>query len=184
MASRVLYIKVCSPLKLRRGVTGKKPAICHYSYNLPLAPILLNLNDSLKPANYSKMKRKNFNILLICLFVFTSCTISNIHYLSRAKQSPEENYGFSKENPILVNVERLENKEKIVEEYISRLYSLKMKSGFQILKRNVITNSKIEEYILVTDNGMDTLRIYFNLNKRIKGLKYPNGFIFGQLSGK
>ena len=30
-------IKVCSPLKLRSGLTGKKPAICHYSYNLPLA---------------------------------------------------------------------------------------------------------------------------------------------------
>lgn len=36
MAGKVLNIKVCSPLKLRSGLTGKKPAICHYSYNLPL----------------------------------------------------------------------------------------------------------------------------------------------------
>jgi hypothetical protein len=32
----VLNFKVCSPLKLRSGLTGKKPEICHYSYNLPL----------------------------------------------------------------------------------------------------------------------------------------------------
>jgi len=36
MAGKVLNITVFSPLKLRSGLTGKKPAICHYSYNLPL----------------------------------------------------------------------------------------------------------------------------------------------------
>ena len=35
MAGDVVNIKVYSPLKLRSGLTGKKPAICHYSYNLP-----------------------------------------------------------------------------------------------------------------------------------------------------
>ncbi len=40
MAGKVANIKVCSPLKLRSGLTGKKPAICHYSYNLPLCPML------------------------------------------------------------------------------------------------------------------------------------------------
>jgi hypothetical protein len=39
MAGDVANIKVCSPLKLRSGLTGKKPAICHYSYNLPLCRI-------------------------------------------------------------------------------------------------------------------------------------------------
>jgi len=39
MAGKVLNIWVCSLLKLRSGLTGKKPAICHYSYNLPLANI-------------------------------------------------------------------------------------------------------------------------------------------------
>ncbi len=130
------------------------------------------------------MKVKNFNIIFICSFLFTSCTISNIHYLSKAKQSSNENYGFSKENPISINIKRLENKEKIVEEYVSRLYSLKLKSGFQILKRNVISNSNELEYVIVTDDGRDTLKLYFNLDKESKGLKYPNGFMFGQLSGK
>ncbi len=36
MAGKVLNIKVCSPLKLRNGLTGNYHAICHYSYNLPL----------------------------------------------------------------------------------------------------------------------------------------------------
>jgi hypothetical protein len=36
MAGKVLNIKVCSPLKLRSVLIEKKPAICHYSYNLPL----------------------------------------------------------------------------------------------------------------------------------------------------
>ena len=36
MAGKVLNIKVCNPLKLRSGLTEKKHAICHYSYNLPL----------------------------------------------------------------------------------------------------------------------------------------------------
>jgi len=41
MAGKVLNIKVCSPLKLRSGLTGNYHAICHYSYNLPLVPILI-----------------------------------------------------------------------------------------------------------------------------------------------
>ena len=36
MAGEVVNIKVCSPLKLRSGLTGKCHAICHYSFNLPL----------------------------------------------------------------------------------------------------------------------------------------------------
>ena len=40
MAGKVLNIRVDSPLKLRSGLTRKYHAICHYSYNLPLAVIL------------------------------------------------------------------------------------------------------------------------------------------------
>ena len=40
MAGNVVNIKVCIPLNLRSGLTGKKPAICHYSYNLPLTASL------------------------------------------------------------------------------------------------------------------------------------------------
>ncbi len=42
MAGDVANIKVCIPFKLRSGLTGKKPAICHYSYNLPLPPSVKN----------------------------------------------------------------------------------------------------------------------------------------------
>lgn len=40
MAGDVVNIKVCSPLKLHSGLTGNYHAICHYSYNLPLAAIV------------------------------------------------------------------------------------------------------------------------------------------------
>jgi len=40
MAGKVLNIKVCSPLKLHGGLTGKYHAICHYSYNFPLCEIV------------------------------------------------------------------------------------------------------------------------------------------------
>ena len=40
MAGNVAKIKVYSPFKLRSGLTGKCHAICHYSYNLPLAKIM------------------------------------------------------------------------------------------------------------------------------------------------
>jgi hypothetical protein len=36
MAGKVLNFKVYSPLELRSGLTEKKLAICHNSYNLPL----------------------------------------------------------------------------------------------------------------------------------------------------
>lgn len=39
MAGVVVNIKVCSPLKLCSGLTGNYNAICHYSYNLPLAAL-------------------------------------------------------------------------------------------------------------------------------------------------
>jgi len=34
MAGKVLYIKVCNPLKLRSDLKGKCHSTCHYSYNL------------------------------------------------------------------------------------------------------------------------------------------------------
>jgi len=40
MAGDVVNIKFCNPLKLRSGLTENYHAICHYSYNLPLAIIL------------------------------------------------------------------------------------------------------------------------------------------------
>jgi len=40
MAGEVVNIKVYNPLKLRSGLTGNHHAICHYSYNLPLPPML------------------------------------------------------------------------------------------------------------------------------------------------
>jgi hypothetical protein len=52
MAGEVVNIKVYSPLKQRSGLTGKCHAICHYSYNLPLAKMakkrIINIKQKLE----------------------------------------------------------------------------------------------------------------------------------------
>lgn len=45
MAGDVVNIKVCVPLELSSGLTGNYHAICHYSYNFPLAPSGKKTND-------------------------------------------------------------------------------------------------------------------------------------------
>jgi hypothetical protein len=56
MAGVVVNIKVCSPLKLRSGLTGKCHAICHYSYNLPLWRIKTNSTAILQLENLGHFK--------------------------------------------------------------------------------------------------------------------------------
>jgi hypothetical protein len=45
MAGFVVNINVCSPLILRSGLTEKYHAICHYSYNQPLARSSQNIPE-------------------------------------------------------------------------------------------------------------------------------------------
>jgi hypothetical protein len=69
--------------------------------------------------------------------------------------------------------------------------------GFKILKKaTLLKNDKllirskndfdntIDEYILITKDKKDTLKLYFDFNKKDKELKYPHGFLFEQLFGK
>ncbi len=53
-----------------------------------------------------------------------------------------------------------------------------------MVKNNDTIDSILEEYILISDDQKDTLKLYFNLNNRSKELKVPNGLLFGQLCGK
>jgi len=48
MAGDVQNIKVCSPPKLRSGLTGNYHAICHYSYNLPLPASVIIMKRIIK----------------------------------------------------------------------------------------------------------------------------------------
>ena len=59
MAGDVVNIKGCNPLKLRSGLTEKKPAICHYSYNLPLCPIERKEKSTKLLCQYLKKKTEN-----------------------------------------------------------------------------------------------------------------------------
>lgn len=57
MAGKVANIKVCSPLKRRSDLTGNFHAICHYSYNFPLADKFENATNQYKKASYGKQKK-------------------------------------------------------------------------------------------------------------------------------
>ena len=59
MAGDVANVKVCSPLKLRSGLTGKCHAICHYSYNFPLYTMLLD-DITLNAKQYES--KENFDL--------------------------------------------------------------------------------------------------------------------------
>ena len=60
MAGKVVIFKVCSPVKLRSGLTGKHYAICHYSYNLPfpLLTYLLSHSQTHHPIPTTKKTRQ------------------------------------------------------------------------------------------------------------------------------
>jgi len=63
MAGDVANIKVCSPLKLRIGLTGNYHATCHYSYNLPLPPSVKKTDNKTKIESNPLWKdRKKRNI--------------------------------------------------------------------------------------------------------------------------
>ena len=59
MAGKVLNIKLFNPLKLRSGLTGKCLAICHYSYNLPLAVMLRDTTPTRKQFEKYDFRHRN-----------------------------------------------------------------------------------------------------------------------------
>ena len=68
MAGGVVNFKVCNPLKLRSGLTENYHAICHCSYNLPLAVITKpnpNDNDRIKYGITLKIGEKYFYLTAI-----------------------------------------------------------------------------------------------------------------------
>lgn len=61
MAGDVVNFKVYSPLKLYSGLTGNYNAICHYSYNLPLAFIVKTTLKLKQLENDKSNSKKNSN---------------------------------------------------------------------------------------------------------------------------
>jgi hypothetical protein len=61
MAGEVLNIKVCSPLKLRSGLTGNYSTFIHYSYNLPYASVK-------KPTESPFIAHQKYGTMLEVLF--------------------------------------------------------------------------------------------------------------------
>jgi hypothetical protein len=105
MAGKALNIKVCFPLKLHSVLTVKYHAICHYSYNLPLAIINLDLQD---------VRKILYSVFLIMFII--SCdnsvfdfdeNITNVDLYCFPSNLPEEIMGPNK--PLLENGFRISN---------------------------------------------------------------------------
>jgi hypothetical protein len=71
MAGVVVNIKVCIPLKLRSGLTGNYHAICHYSYNLPLATIF-RMRCIMKIVFATYAQKEKQNLLMTDFELFTN----------------------------------------------------------------------------------------------------------------
>ncbi len=56
MTGRVHNIKAFSPVKLHSGLTGKKHAICHYSCNLPINQLQVEIEKADKEINQMSYK--------------------------------------------------------------------------------------------------------------------------------
>lgn len=67
MAGDVVNIRVCSPLKLRSGLTGKNHAICHYPYNLPLCAINLAMQRQKNRRRKRKEKKMRKKLLVLVI---------------------------------------------------------------------------------------------------------------------
>lgn len=81
MVGEVLNINVCSPVKLRGGLTRNYHEICHYSYNLPVGLMNVGLVDQSIAPLWSDSE--NFE------HQFTGIAMTVKYIPSQKKQVPE-----------------------------------------------------------------------------------------------
>jgi hypothetical protein len=75
MAGKVVNVNICVPLKQRSGLTGMKPTICHYSYNLPFLHLQIKQTLQMKKAL----------ILIFMILSFVSCKNEEIELTGQLK---------------------------------------------------------------------------------------------------
>jgi hypothetical protein len=154
MAGKVLNLKVCSPLKLCSGLTGNYHAICHYSYNSPLAQIMKNCILKILillfcVTSYSQEKQVEYPD-------FTGKTLSEIEnntkWIVLQKVSGDLNKDKLKDFVLVV-----ESKDSVFEKRCSQCYILKNKARIIIVALKQKEKNKIviqnNEFIARGDEG-------------------------------
>ena len=132
-------------------------------------------------------------------------------YLQSAKYTDDTSYGYSSSNPIILKCSNSYGNKKIIDEYISRLFSQPELGSFRIIERETILiepskdkqvnteikNSKpskpvdsLERIKIISDSEKQTLTIsrkqtytlYFKLDKYKRKLYVPSGLMYSYLS--
>ncbi len=158
--------------------------------------------------------KNRLSFIFICVlssFIFSNCATTSQMYLQSAKSTDDDTYGYSKSNPIILQCSKSYGNNKIIDEYISRLFKSPNLS-FSIIERETIAipqsnaiqtdtqikNKKPPMYVdslerikIISDTETKTLNItrkqsytlYFKLVKHKRKLFYPTGFGYSQLCG-
>lgn len=150
-------------------------------------------------------------IIVLSSIILSNCTTTSQMYLQSAKSTDDDTYGYSKSNPIILQCSKSYGNNKIIDEYISRLFKSPNLS-FTIIERETIaipqsnaiqTDTEIkyrkptkcvdslERIKIISDTETKTLNIsrkqtytlYFKLVKHKRKIFYPTGFGYSRLCG-
>ena len=143
------------------------------------------------------MKNKNRLLklsIIICLISLSGCKTNLEILLNKAIYSDDMTFGYSLNNPIFIKIKGVES-DSLIHAYVSRLVRNGDMISYGVIKINEIqseTNNlqskrnkhTIKECILVSEDKKDTLKLYFNTNKKKNKLKINKDFFYGRLCGK
>jgi len=133
-------------------------------------------------------------LIIICFISLNGCKTNLGLELNKAFTSDDWTYGYSISNPIFVKIKGVDS-DSLILAYVSRLFRNGDLTSYRVIKINEIqseTNNlqsksfkqPIKECILVSEDKKDTLKLYFNTDKKKKNLKIPKGFFYGRLCGE
>lgn len=156
-----------------------------------------------------------YSLWIASFFLAVSCSknlnktskISSVQiYLESVNHDEKQSndYGYIKENPIILKLSSEYKHENIISEYIKRLSKNRLKDSFASLQSfKIIDTSKfpinedeavnqsneidyerwIYKYTIISNDNFFKETLYFKLNKKQKHIYVPTGFLYGHLSG-
>ncbi len=158
-------IKGCSPLKLSCNLTGKRYAICHYSYNLPLCTI--------------EMKKI---IYLILIFLVIGCQESAPNKENNILKKSEDQSSNSKKDKIDLNstnqleIFEISDFKKSIDSFlvsftgIQTTYQLTIDTINDNLHRKILYDTTLLKYLVINSNKL--IHYSFDDQKTVEDLDF------------
>ena len=137
---------------------------------------------------------KNRFLIFLSALTICGCTTNLGIELNKAKSTDDITYGYTVENPIEARFKGVTG-DSLIQEYVKRLARNGDGTTYRIFKINVIQKEDnnlhtkklkktIKECIIVSEDKKETIKLYFNTNKKNTKLKIPKGFLYGRICGK